>query len=355
MMGILFPGVAVVSLLAPLLGSAPNALAQEAPVWEKGDTQVPAPPPEQLVDESFSFRMDEDVYQFEEAVTLISTAMGKVADKVSVIAINSVYFGGEYQGDFRHKAKVIFLEKLLAANPSIKLLRCQECEKLETKLVRGVLRIRKGLPDAEARIALGKKLGADGFIDIGVFKESGQITVYLQVTEASTGAILLVEELGGRKAFRRHSMTLSLGDMKFPINISGSTTVHNALAVTFRETVQLSNRFSFGVDLSAYMDNNKTNPDPHITLSAGGVLLPFLGYDVLQFPESTTRLTAYIAVGKMLAPQFNYPTITGGGVIFIVGDRLEMTIGSNSYPDTYLTNGEILSGSGLMVLFGYRW
>ncbi|HUJ74567.1 MAG TPA: hypothetical protein VL359_06895, partial [bacterium] len=225
-----------------------------------------------LVDESFSIQQDADLFQLQEAATLISRSLDKIADRVGTLAINSMYFGQGVPPDFRMKAEVIILQKLLDANANVKLVQCQECQKLETNIVSGVLRIRKGIPSVDARRELAKKLGVDGFIDIGLYREHNQMTIYLKVVEAQTGAIILVDEVVGRQAYKRDAVTLSFGEVNFPIVISKKTVSHNTLDLTANEQVQLTGRFSFGVDVSFYSDNNQNLAQPHLTLD-GGILL----------------------------------------------------------------------------------
>jgi hypothetical protein len=268
--------------------------------------------------------------------------------------------------DFRRKAEVIILDKVFAANPTVRLVQCQECQKLETKIVNGVLKLRKGIPNAEARRELAKKLGADGFIDIGMFRDGKQITVYLKVTEAESGAIILVDELVGRQAYKRQSLTFSFGELNFPIKIGKKTTTHNTLAVTVNQTVQLTTRFSFGVDLEIFVDNNKQNQDPHVTITSGAMLAPTLNFDILQLPASTTRLQAYLGIGKLIDPQLNFANLTRAGLQFVVGDKLVIVFGANSFTknDIVLTKSEktalgvttaTLNGVGYEIRFGYRF
>jgi len=353
---------------APLRAQpAPAAPAPAAAAQPKPAAQA-ARPTGPLVDESFSIRHDEDLYQLEEAVTLISGSLSRIADKVNTLAINSFTFGMDVDPDFRTKAEVIILEKLLNSNANVKLVQCQECQKLETKIVNGVLRLKKGIPSQEARLELAKKLGVDGFIDIGMFRNNRQLTIYLKVVEAETGAIILVDEVVGRQAGKRDAVTLAFGEFNFPIVFGGKTYNHNTLAFTVTEQVQLTQRFSFGVDLVIYTDNNQLSTDPHMTLDAGLLLSPFLGFDLVQLPQSTSRLIGYLGLGKLLSPQLNYGDVYRTGVQFIVGDRLVVTIGLNQFDKTnvqvsnsdkskepLLANGAQLNGVGYELRFGYRF
>ena len=310
-------------------------------------------------EEPFSFRADEELFQLEEAVSLVAASLNQIADQVSILAINSVRYGHDIDNDFRQKARVIFLEQLLEANPAIKLVQCQECERLETKIVRGVLRLRKGIPSGEARKELAEKLGVHGFIDIGLFREGRQLTVYIQVVEAQTGAIILVEEVTGRRAPKRESLAFGIGEMIFPIKVGSSSTDHLALILSVREGAQLTTDLSFGIELVLYLDNNANNPDPHIDLDSGLILAPTLGYDVLQFPSSASRLIIYGGLGKLVAPQLNYANLYKLGVMFIVGDELEVQIGVNIFPKSNLEDSDgqsvISEGTGTEIRFGYRF
>jgi hypothetical protein len=309
--------------------------------------------------EPFSFRQDEELYQLEEAVTLIAGSLNKVADKVAILAINSVYYSKDIAGDFRPKARVIFLEKLLDANPAVKLVQCQECERLQTRIVRGTLKLQKGIPTGEARQELARKLGVQGFIDIGLFREGRQLTVYIQVIEAETGAIILAEELTGRRAPRRESLTFSFGEMIVPIKIGGSSTDHSTLVLAVRENYQISERLSFGIELAFYLDNNSNNPDPHIDLDTGAVLSPTLGYDFFRFSGSASRVTGYAGLGKFISPQFNYGNLVKAGVMMVVGDELEVLLGINYFQETNLADSGgsdvTLTGTGYELHFGYRF
>ena len=65
-----------------------------------------AQPKEPVVDQSFSIRQDVDLFQLEEAVTLIASSLGKISDQVKTLALNSMHFGKSTSGDFRRKADV---------------------------------------------------------------------------------------------------------------------------------------------------------------------------------------------------------------------------------------------------------
>ena len=324
-------------------------------LWHATAQAQPAEPNDPLVDQSFSIRQDENLYQLEEAAAMISTSLHKISDKVSILGINSLHFGGEFNPDFRHKAEVILLEKIFEANSTVKLAMCHECRKLETKIVRGVLKLRKGIPSHEARLDLAKKLGVQGFIDLGIFKDENQITVYMKVTEAISGAIILVDEIAGRRAPKRQSMTISFGETNFTLEIAGASATYNALVLGFNETVQMTGRLSFGVDLNIYTDNNKNNPDAATTLSAGIMLGPYMGFDILQMQASTSRLVLYLGLGKLLSPQLNYANFGKAGFIFVAGDRLVIQLGYNSIVATDIENGDKITGGGMELLFGYRF
>ena len=312
---------------------------------------VPAPAWAQEEEEDFSFRQDEELYQLDEAVTMIASSLNRIADRVSILAINSLQFGKDFDRDFRHKARVIFLAQLFDANPAIKLVQCQECQRLQTKIVRGVLKLRKGIPSGEERIALAKELGVHGYIDIGVFRDDRQLTVYLQVIEAETGAIILVEELVGRRAPQRDSLVFSFGEMLFPIDGAD----HNALVFAVREAIQISERFSFGIELAFFIDNNENNPDAVVELDTGAVVAPTIGYDFWQFSSGDSRITAYFGLGKLISPQLNYGNLAKLGILFIVRDQLEVLLGFNWFQETTLDNGEVLEGASYELRFGYRF
>lgn len=348
----------------------PPAAAPAQPPAATPAARPNAPKPHERpgVDESFSIRHDEDLFQLEEAVAQIASSLGRIADKVNTLAINSFSFGKDVDKDFRTKAEVIIEKRLLDANANVRLVQCQECQKLETKIVNGVLRLKKGIPSMEARLELAKKLGVDGFIDIGMFRDNRQITVYLKVTEAETGAIILVDEIVGRQASKRDAVTLSFGEINFPLVFKNKTHTENALSFTATEQVQLTGRFSFGVDTIIYTDNNQNSTDPHLVLTGGVLLSPFVGYDIVQVPQSTTRLEMYLGVGKLLDPQLNYDDVARAGFIFIVGDRLVITFGENFFSNTnvevtkadrkkepLLAKGAQLNGGAYELRFGYRF
>ncbi len=313
-------------------------------------------PKEPVVDQSFSIRQDEELYQLEEVITLISSSLNIIADRAQTLAINSMHFGQGVSSDFRKKAEVIILKRLFEANPTVRLVQCQECQKLQTRIVRGILKLRKGIPSNEARIELAKKLQVDGFIDIGLFKDNNQITVYLKVVEAETGAIILVDELVGRRAPVRDALTFSFGEMIFPIeDSSGTSADHTGLVLGVSETVQLTNRFSFGVDLNFYLDSNDNNPDATITLDTGILLAPYLGFDIFQMQASASRLLFYIGIGKLLSPQLEYANLIRAGFQFIVGDRLVIVLGFNNFLETDIENSNKITGSGSELRFGYRF
>ena len=328
---------------------------------------TPAPQSNPFAGQSFSNRYDEDLYQLEEIAPLIAASLNRVSNRVSALAINSFSFGKEVDQDFRSKAEIIIEGNLLNASSNVRLVQCQECQKLEARIVNGVLRLKKGIPTREAWVELAKKLGVDGFIDIGMFRDHGQLTVYLKVIEAQSGTVLLADEVVGHPAPKRDAVTLSFGEINFPIAFAGKTHTENALSLTATEQVQLTARFSFGVDAVIYTDNNEYNTEPHVMLNGGVMLSPFLGYDVLQLPQSKTRLQAFLGAGKLLDTQLNYGDLLRAGLIFIVGDRLVVTLGENLFSPAKIalsssekskpmfSHGAELNGEAYELRFGYRF
>jgi hypothetical protein len=117
-----------------------------------------------------------------------------------------------------------------------------------------------------------------------------------------------------------------------------------------------------------YTDNNDLSTAPHMTLDAGILLSPFLGIDMVQLPQSTSRVIGYLGLGKLLSPQLNYGDAYRAGVQFVVGDRLSVTVGLNQFDRTnvlvsngdkakqpLLANGAVLDGAGYELRFGYRF
>ncbi len=325
-------------------------------VMGQGEREIPDP----VVDESFSIRLDEELFQLEEAITLIAISLNKVASRTPSLAINSLHFGSEVSVDFRRKAEVIILDKLFQANPRVHLVECKECQKLETRIVNGILKLRKGIPSQEARKELAEKLNVTGFIDIGIFQNEGQLTVYIKVVEAKTGAIILVDELVGRRAAKRRALTISFGEITFPITISGSTVDHNALILSFQDTIKLTGRFSFSADLILYIDNNTNDSTTTMELDTGLILAPTLGYDIIQVSSSTSRLVFFMGVSKLISPQLSYANIFRTGLDLVVGDRLSVLFAYNSFLEEEIespTSGATatLDGGGYELRFGYRF
>jgi len=336
-----------------------------------------APPPEErklpdtLIDDGFAIRRDEELYQLEEATTLIASSLTRLRRPGMTLAINSFHFGKEIDPDFRRQAEVVMLYKMTLRGGSVRLVQCLECERLDAKIHQGVIQLRKGLQSSEERKELAKKLGVDGFIDLGMFREGEQITVFLKVVDAQSGALLLVDALSGRPAPKRQTLTVSFGELNFPIVIVDNNrqeTTHNTLALTVTQTAILTSRFSLAVDLTYWADNNQYNPRPHLTVASGLLLAPSLNFDIMQMRASTSRVSFYLGFGKMLAPQFNYANLVKAGFQAVVGDRLVILAGANSFSDTnvaltagdttaepLLAGGATLTGVGYEIRFGYRF
>jgi hypothetical protein len=370
----------------PILAQQARPPARTAPAPEaapKAPEARPVPPrppaaeaggrtsPDPLIDESFAIRRDEELYQLEEATTLIASSLSRLRRQVSTLAVNSFYFGKEIDPDFRRQAEVVMLYKMTLRNPNVRLVQCLECQRLDAKVAQGVIQLRKGIQSVEERRELAKKLGVDGFIDLGMFREGAQITVFLKVVEAQTGAILLVDALSGRPAPKRETLTFSFGELNFPIVIKDNgnkETTHNTLALTVTQTAQLTSRFSLGVDLAIWADNNQYNPKPHLTLASGLLLAPSLNFDVMQLRASTSRLIAYVGFGKLIAPQLDYANLIRAGFQAVIGDRVVIVMGANSFSDSkvaltsgdktkepLLAGGATLTGVGYEIRFGYRF
>lgn len=325
-------------------------------VMGQGEREIPDP----VVDESFSIRLDEELFQLEEAFALIAISLNKVASRTPSLAINSLHFGTEVSRDFRRKAEVIVLDKLFQASPRVHLVECKACQRLETKIVNGVLKLRKGIPSQEARKELAEKLNVSGFLDIGIFKNEGQLTVYIKVVEASSGAIILVDELVGRRATKRRALTISFGEMTFPVTIGGVAIDHNALILSFQDSIKLTGRFSFSADLILFYDNNTNDSTTTMVLDTGLILAPTLGYDIIQVSSSTSRLIFFMGVSKLISPQLSYANIFRTGLDLVVGDSLSVLFAYNSFLEEEVespTAGATatLDGSGYELRFGYRF
>lgn len=343
--------VGLVLLAAFLIGAEASMATAQAP-----KRKIPNP----VVDESFSIRLDENLFQLEETVALIAGSLSKVAGKTPTLAINSFHFGRNIDLDFRKKAEVIILDKVFQANPNVRLLQCQECQKLETKIEGNVLKLRKGIPNQESRRSLASKIGADGFIDIGIFEENKQLTVYLKVVEAKTGGIILVDELVGRRAPKRTAFSLSFGEMIFPISVDGTTVEYKALALSGSESIKLTGRFSFTVDLIFFKDNNENNPEATYVLDTGLFIVPTMSFDIIKMSSSTSRLTLFAGVGKLLSPQLSYANAFRFGTELIVGDRLTVLFAFNQFLEETVeppttTQTALLDGAGYEIRFGLRF
>lgn len=336
--------------------AAPPAQAKETTPAQVNRKNLPDP----IVDESFSIRLDEELFQLEEAVTLIATSLSKVASRTPTLAINSIHFGKNIKVDFRRKAEVIILDKVFVANPNVRLVQCQECRRIKTRIVGNVLKITKGIPSQEARQALAKKIGVNGFIDIGIFQDGHQLTVYIKVVEAESGAIILVDELVGRRAPKRLAFTISFGELIFPITDNGTAGEYKALALSMTETVRLTGRFSFSVDLILFMDNNENDSSLTYELDTGILIVPTLGFEIIQMPSSTTRLIFFSGVGKLLSPQLSYANAFRLGLELVVGDRLSVLFAFNQFLEESVeatTSGQTatIDGSGYEIRFGFRF
>lgn len=349
--GLLSLAVGMVLLQAFLLSAGAGML----PAQEKR-RKIPDP----IVDESFSIRLDENLFQLEEAVTLLATALSKVASRTPTLAINSIHFGENINADFRKKAEVIILDKVFTANPNVRLIQCQECRRIETRIEGNILKITKGIPDQETRRALAKKLGADGFIDIGIFQDGHQLTLYIKVVDAKTGAIILVDEMVGRRASKRLAFTVSFGELIFPITDAGVAGDYKALAISLTESVKLTGRFSFSVDLIFFIDNNENDTTLTYELDAGLFIVPTFGFDIIQMPSSTTRLILFAGVGKLLSPQLSYANSFRVGLELVVGDQLSVLFAFNQFLEeaveaTTTGSTSTLDGSGYEIRFGFRF
>ncbi|MCH7478404.1 MAG: hypothetical protein IIA14_09895, partial [SAR324 cluster bacterium] len=88
---------------------------------------------------------------------------------------------------------------------------------------------------------------------------------------------------------------------------------------------------------------------------AGLLLAPAIGFDLLQLQASTSRLVYYLGIGKLLSPQLDFANLFKTGFEFVVGDKLVITMGIVGFPKTNIETGDILSGNGFEVRFGFRF
>ena len=127
-----------------------------------------------------------------------------------------------------------------------------------------------------------------------------------------------------------------------------------------QESVKLTGRFSFAVDLILFTDNNENNPEATIVLDTGLLLAPTLGFDIIQVPSSTSRVIAFLGIGKLIDPQLDYANLVRAGFEFVVGDRLSVLFAFNNFLDHQVDTEGVaptatLDGAGYEVRFGYRF
>ncbi|MGK0290690.1 MAG: hypothetical protein ACI86H_002149 [bacterium] len=280
------------------------------------------------------FFRDLNLAQFEKMLPRIGASLGKLDNRVSSIGVAGFYFDPKLDLDFQRIAISQVYGHLLANNPNLKLVKCQECEQIETRIENGTVVISRGLtPERKKRLA--DKLQVQGFLNAAIYEKDRQLTFVMIGTDATSERIILSEVVTGLPVPETNFYHWYIGQMVLPITLQNGVSLDHTVVMTGMErTFRFADSWIFGGSLSIYSDtgiNSKLGSQgtdsagdtvSPLTITTGAMIDGTIIWELIDIRNKDFTVSPAFGVGQFLSTDFNFAVYGKIGLKVVIGQKL---------------------------------
>ncbi|MDH5559466.1 MAG: hypothetical protein OEY59_01265 [Deltaproteobacteria bacterium] len=354
-----------------LIGLSSSGLAQtNTQLTDLGTEETDSAPviilPEDM-EASYSMWSDPLYFQFDQMMPKLARSLGRLENRVHTIAVTDIAFGPTVEKSFYKVATARIFGQLLLENPRLKLIKCNECNMIQSELRSGILTISRGLADQESRRALARKLNVQGFMTTMVIEQDRQLSIVVNIVDAEEGRVILSDVVQGVPAPKSTYYNYYMGQMELPVTM-GSTTAgttgevisQNAIVLGAEKTIRFSKSWLLSANMAFYMDNNSKLAQS-LTFSPRLMVDGLVGWEMMALNNNNISFAMLAGIGEFWSEQFNFSIYYKAGLKIIVGQLLTFNYYSLSFQETNLevapTTGSAakLNGSGSSITFGFQF
>ncbi len=315
--------------------------------------------------EKYAMWNDPLYFQFGELMPELARSIGRLDARISALAVTNISFSPNLDNAFRKVAEAKLYGQLLLENPQLKLIKCDECNRITSELKNGILTISRGLKDQEARNELASKLGVQGFMTTMITEEERQLSVVINVHDAQEGRIILSDVITGKPLPKARYWHLYAGHLTIPVMMaSGKSVDQTALTFGAEHTIRFAESWIVGFSLAYYTDNNSklgNNNEDYVELATGYMFDGTIAWELASLMQSNAALAVHAGMGEFISTQFNFSVYYRAGFKLSFGQRLTLNYSLFSFPETHLSKPEDdgtvdkLPGAAALVSFGYQF
>jgi len=327
---------------------------------------------QELEDEEVSYDMWSDplYYQFEKMMPKVARSLGRLDGRISTLAVTDLDFSPTLDMSFRKVASAKLYGQLLIENPKLKLIKCNECNMIRSKIQNGILTVSRGLANQESRQKLADKLDVEGFLSAMVIEENKQLSIVINVYDAQEGRIILSDVITGIPVPDTVYYNIYLGLLTIPIQVinsdgsAGSSIPHTAILLGAERSIRFAESWMLAANAGIYIDNNTKLEEPHETIAFGIIFDGTIGWEAFSFMNNNASVVLMGGIGEFLSTQFNFSVYTKLGVKTTIGQILTFNIhtysllaGSTNLDAPDSTTGEApkLTGTATSITFGFQF
>ncbi len=317
-------------------------------------------------DEKYAMWSDPLYFQFEKMMPALARSIGRLDTRISTLAVTNSVYGTSLNDDaaFKKVSEAKLFGQLLLENPRLKLIKCDECNRITTEVKNGIMTISRGLKDQKARSELAKKLGVQGFMNAMITEEERQLTIVINVHDAQEGRIVLSDVIAGDPVPKSRYWHIYAGRLTIPVKMqSGNSVDQTAITIGAEYTIRFSESWIVASNLAFYMDNNSKLGEAdtdYVAFTSGLMFDGTIAWEAASFMRNNAAFSINTGVGQFISTQFNFSVYYRAGLKLTLGQRLTFNLSYFSFSETNISkpdNGsaDSLPGSATALTFGYQF
>ena len=317
-------------------------------------------------EEKYTMWSDPLYFQFEKMMPQLAQSVGRLDTRISTLAVTEIVFSPKLNTAFRKVAEAKLLGQMLLENPRLKLIKCDECNRITSEVKNGILTLSRGLKDQKARRRLAEKLDVQGFINIMITEEERLLTIVINVHDAQEGRIVLSDVITGNPVPKARYWHIYAGGITTPVKLKQKdqkAVDQSAIMFGVEYSIRFAESWIVGSNIALYVDNNSEKGEKdidYIAFSPGLMFDGTIAWELASLMQNNAALNINIGLGQFISPQFNFAVYNRIGLKMILGQRLTFSYSYFTFEKNNLDKPEngvanSLSGSATSIAFGYQF